>query len=66
MIAATPVERLEMRSKDSYPYNIKLTDYWSDKEGYEINGKEEEEEYVLKQSDIDDFNSDEIKDSFKS
>jgi hypothetical protein len=25
----TPVEKLEMRSLSSYPYNIKLSDYWS-------------------------------------
>ena len=61
----TPVERLEMRSMDSYPYSVKLTDYWSDKEGYEVNG-ETEEEYILKQSDVEDFNVDEIKDSFNS
>ncbi len=59
----TPVERLEMRSMDSYPYSVKLTDYWGDKEGYEVNG-ETEEEYVLKQSDVEDFNVDEIKGSF--
>ena len=62
----TPVERLEMRSMDSYPYSVKLTDFWKDQEGYEVNGEKEDEEYVLKQSDIDEFNDDEIKDSFNS
>ena len=29
----TPVEKLEMRSLSSAPFNQKLTDYWADKEG---------------------------------
>ena len=33
---------------DSFPYSIKLTDYWRDKEGYDVNG-EEDEEYTLTQ-----------------
>ena len=49
----TPVERLEMRSMDSFPYSVKLTDFWKDKEGYEA--KEEEQEFTLTQSDVDNF-----------
>jgi hypothetical protein len=50
----TPVEKLEMRSKDSFPYNLKLSDYWKDVKGYDINDdKEEEEEYVLTKDDVD-------------
>ena len=59
----TPVERLEMRSMDSFPYSISLTDYWSDKEGYDV-GSQKEEEYVITQGDVDSYSVDEIKDSF--
>jgi len=34
-----PKEKLELRSLDSYPFNVKLTDYWNDeklKDNYEI------------------------------
>ena len=58
----TPVERLEMRSMDSFPYSIKLTDFWKDREGYET--KEEEEEFTLTQSDVDNFDEKEIRSSF--
>tara|TARA_R110000824_G_scaffold122403_4_gene279561 strand:+ start:1788 stop:2558 length:771 start_codon:yes stop_codon:yes gene_type:complete len=59
----TPVEKLEMMSLDSFPYSVKLTDYWADKEGYET-GSEEEEDYTITQKDVDDYSSSEIKDSF--
>ncbi len=52
----TPVEKLEMRSMDSFPYNIKLTDYWKDVDGYDPTGGadvEKKEEYVLTQDDVD-------------
>jgi hypothetical protein len=60
----TPVEKLEMRSLDSYPYNIKLSDYWADKKGaYDVTNKEKE--YVLTSDDIDsDFSYSQIKDTF--
>ena len=60
----TPVERLEMRSMDSFPYSVSLTDFWSDKEGYEAT--EEETEYTLTQSDVDNYDKKEIRDSFTS
>lgn len=60
----TPVERLEMRSMDSFPYSVKLTDYWEDKEGY--GATEEEEEFTLTQSDVDNFDEKEIRASFGS
>jgi hypothetical protein len=59
----TPVEKLEMMSLDSFPYSVKLTDYWSDKEGYEAN-EDNEEEYTITQQEVDDYSSSEIKDSF--
>ncbi len=59
----TPVERLEMRSMDSFPYSVKLTDYWKDKEGYDTS--EPEDEYTLTQSDIENFDEKEIRSSFE-
>jgi hypothetical protein len=65
--APTEQEKLEMRSLDSAPYNLKLTDFWKDKEGmYDVMGDKEEgeKEYVLKQSDIDtEYSEGDIKDS---
>lgn len=60
----TPVERLEMRSMDSFPYSVKLTDFWKDKEGYDAT--EEEEEFTLTQSDVENFDEKEIRASFDS
>ena len=58
----TPVERLEMRSMDSFPYSIKLTDYWADQEGYDTG--EETEDYTLTQQDVDEYSEKDIKQSF--
>jgi hypothetical protein len=64
----TPVEKLEMRSLDSYPYSQKLTDYWADKEGvYNVmdTGKPKPKEYVLTKDDVDSSFSDaDVKKSF--
>lgn len=63
----TPVEKLEMRSFDSYPFNQKLTDYWADKEGaYDVMGKNKKpKEYVLTKTDIDsDYTDNNIMKSF--
>jgi hypothetical protein len=51
----TPVEKLEMRSLNSFPYTQKLTDYWSDKTGqYDVmNNEKKKEEYVLTNNDVD-------------
>lgn len=66
--APTPEEKIEMRSLDSYPYSVKLTDFWSSQEGqYDIMDKEDEEakEYTLTQDDIDtDYSTTDIKSSF--
>lgn len=64
------VEKLEMRSLNSFPYNLKLTDYWNDDETEVDNGEgqeiePEEEEFVLKKDDIDmDYSEGAIKNSF--
>jgi hypothetical protein len=65
----TPVEKLEMRSLSSFPFNQKLTDYWADKEGaYDVMGKDKEnKEYVLTKNDVDsDYSDASIKKSFSS
>jgi hypothetical protein len=66
----TEVEKLEMRSMHSFPYSVKLTDYWEDKKpaGYELSdgsNNEREEEYVLTQDEVDaDYSESRIKNSF--
>jgi hypothetical protein len=60
----TPVERLEMRSMDSFPYSVKLTDFWADKEGYETGAETEDKEFVLTQQDVDEYSETDIKNSF--
>jgi hypothetical protein len=61
----TPVEKLEMRSMSSFPYNIKLTDYWKDVNGYEATSPEKEQEFVLTKDDVDSgFSDSSIKSSF--
>lgn len=66
----TPEEKLEMRSLDSFPYSLKLTDYWSEKEGpYDVLKKNSKEpkEYVLTQKDVNfDYNQQNIKNTFSS
>jgi hypothetical protein len=64
----TPEEKLEMRSLDSFPYNMKLTDYWSDKvsdptNNYEVTDNDEEVFQITK-DDLEDYNELEIKNSF--
>jgi hypothetical protein len=62
----TPVEKLEMRSLDSFPYNQKLSDYWGEKhKNYETG--DEKKEYVLTKDDVDsEYSYSQIKDSFKT
>lgn len=69
----TPEEKLELRSLDSYPFNMKLTDYWEEKaakdKNYRISGGEsfengEKKEYVITPEMVNDINPTEIKDSF--
>lgn len=66
----TPDEKVGLRSMDSYPYNIKLSDFWADREDSPYNTEEEDEEkdaegnYVLTQDDVDNFDANNIKQSF--
>jgi hypothetical protein len=62
----TPVEKLEMRSMSSFPYNIKLTDYWKDVDGYDATSDDSKlKEFVLTKDDVDSGYTDAtIKDTF--
>jgi len=62
----TPVEKLELRSLSSFPYNQKLTDYWGQKhDGYDIGGQEKEKEYTLTNDDVNyDYSDLNVKQSF--
>lgn len=68
----TPEEKLELRSLDSYPFNVKLNDYWNTKAGendnYDIsNGKDEGEgtrKFTIDLDDVSNYSDDEIKKSF--
>ena len=58
----TAQEKLELRSLDSGPFNQKLTDFFTDKQGdIEKSGKNE---YVLTTDDVEDYSVDEIKRTF--
>lgn len=52
----------DMISKNSYPYNTKLSDYWrwSDEQD---NQEQPEQQYTLKPEDVNNYNTDEIKKS---
>jgi hypothetical protein len=55
-------EKLEMRSLDSYPFNQKPTDFFSQKQlDMKASGKNE---YILTKQDVEDYNDKEMRDSF--
>jgi len=70
----TPEEKLELRSLDSYPFNLKLSDYWNEKaeedDNYRISSgvsteNGQKKEYVLDKEVVDsDYNELEVKNSF--
>lgn len=69
----TPEEKLELRSLDSYPFNLKLTDYWQEKaaqdDNYKITTGEETvdgktKEYTITKDEVEDYNETEIENSF--
>tara|TARA_B100000900_G_scaffold387625_1_gene379020 strand:+ start:378 stop:1142 length:765 start_codon:yes stop_codon:yes gene_type:complete len=69
----SPEEQLELRSLDSYPFNMKLSDYWQEKskdDRYRISTGEEvsdgqTKEYVLTPEELDNsYSEDEIKNTF--
>lgn len=58
----TPVEKLEMRSLDSYPFNQKPEDFFNQKQGeMKASGKNE---YVLTKDDIQNYAQENIMKSF--
>jgi hypothetical protein len=59
----TPQEKLELRAYDSYPFNQKLSQFFDDKQDeMEKTGKNE---YVLTSDEVEDINSNDIKNSFQ-
>ncbi len=59
----TPQEKLELRTYDSYPFNQKLSQFFDDKqEEMEKTGKND---YVLTSDEVQDINTNDIKNSFQ-
>lgn len=58
----TPVEKLSLRSKNSYPFNVSPEEYWKDKEmtsNYSTeddNNGADDREYQITKDEIDNFN----------
>lgn len=65
----TPTEKIEMRSLDSFPYNLKLSDFWSDNADKLANNSPEPntqkpKEYVLTKQDAENYQDSDIRSSF--
>ena len=68
----TQTEKLNLRSLDSYPFNVNPKDYWAQKgadpnsnySGFSNNGEPTTQEYVITNNDVDDFSEREMEDSF--
>lgn len=65
----TQTEKLNLRSLDSYPFNVKPNEYWADKakqggyEAYSDNSEPTTQEYVITNDDVDNPSKD-IADTF--
>ena len=58
----TPEEKLQLRSLDSYPYNQKLSEFFTDKQDeLEKTGKHE---YILTDDEVENYSENDIKQSF--
>ena len=68
----TQTEKLNLRSLDSYPFNVNPKDYWVQKgadpnsnySGFSNNGEPTTQEYVITNNDVDDFSEREMEKSF--
>lgn len=68
----TQTEKLNLRSLDSYPFNVNPKDYWAEKgsdpnsnySGISDNEKPTSQEYQLTNNDVDNFDEREIENSF--
>ena len=67
----TQTEKLNLRSLDSYPFNVQPTDYWSNinkedgnYEAYSDNNEPTTQEYEITNDDVDDYNEADIANSF--
>ena len=68
----TQTEKLNLRSLDSYPFNVNPKDYWEEKgidpnsnySGYSDNDKPTTDEYEITNNDVDDFSERDIENSF--
>ena len=68
----TQTEKLNLRSLDSYPFNVNPKDYWEKKgidpnsnySGYSDNDKSTTQEYEITNNDIDQFDDKVVEDSF--
>ena len=68
----TQTEKLNLRSLDSYPFNVNPKDYWDEKgidpnsnySGYSDNDEPTDKDYIITNSDVDDFDERAISQSF--
>lgn len=68
----TDTEKLNMRSLDSYPYNVNVKEYWKEKSAdpnsnysaYYDNEEPTTKDYEITNNDVDDFSERDIEDSF--
>ena len=63
----TPEEQLELKSLSSYPFNMKLTDYWDTVSNDPNNNYKvttQEKDYTITDEDITDYNNSDIANSF--
>jgi len=71
MAPVTPVEKLELRSLDSFPYNQRLDNYFEDKKaeykklrGIDLEPQSKEKEYTLTAGEAEEWDDNEIGNSF--
>jgi hypothetical protein len=61
----TPVEKLEMQSLHSFPYSVKLSDYWNEKTKANDVDSDNPEVYEVSQDELDaTYNEQDVKKSF--